>query len=83
MGTKNYDNAADLITFSRASGGTSLRKISYGSELVTNGTFDADTDWALGAGVTISGGSLNFNTAGAVGASIPITLTSGNVYQSH
>lgn len=35
--------ATDLITFSRASGGTALRKISYGSELVTNGTFDSDT----------------------------------------
>ena len=39
--------ATDLITFSRASGGTALRKISYGSELVTNGTFDSDTSgWA-------------------------------------
>ena len=47
MGTKQYDSATDLLTFSRASGGTALSKISYGNdELVTNGTFDTDaTGW--------------------------------------
>ena len=42
MGTKQYDSATDLLTFSRASGGTALSKISYGNELVPNGTFDTD-----------------------------------------
>src|SRR5210317_1676470 len=42
MGTKNFDNYSDLITFTRASSGTALRPISYGDELVTNGTFDTD-----------------------------------------
>ena len=42
MGTKNLNSATDLITFTRASGGTALRKVSYGNELVTNGTFDTD-----------------------------------------
>ena len=56
MGTKQFDSATDLITFTRASGGTALRKISYGSELVTNGDFATDTDWTLGDGWTISGG---------------------------
>ena len=42
MGTKQYDSATDLLTFSRASGGTALSKISYGNELVINGTFDSD-----------------------------------------
>jgi len=73
MGTKNYDNATDLITFSRASGGTALRKISYGSELVTNGTFDSDTDWTLNA-ATISSGNLTF-TPTAVGS---ITFVTGS-----
>ena len=54
MSTRQYDNALDLITFSRASGGTALRKIAYGSELVTNGTFDTDlsgwTDVSTGTG---------------------------------
>ena len=47
MGTKQYDSATDLLTFSRASGGTALSKISYSNdELVTNGTFDTDaTGW--------------------------------------
>jgi hypothetical protein len=48
MGTKNFSNANDLITFSRSSAGTALRKIAYGSELVTNGTFDTDlSGWTL------------------------------------
>ena len=57
MGTKQYDSATDLITFSRASGGTALSKISYGNDLVTNGTFDSDlsgwntdTDWVYSNG---------------------------------
>ena len=52
MGTKNYNNYSDMITFSRASSGTALAKISYGAEEVTNGTFDADlSGWvATGAG---------------------------------
>jgi len=32
---------------------------SYGTELVINGTFDTDTDWAKEAGWTISGGTAN------------------------
>jgi hypothetical protein len=42
MATKQYDNYADLITFTRASTGTALRHVGYGAELVTNGTFDTD-----------------------------------------
>ncbi len=33
---------------------------SLGSELVTNGTFDTDTNWTKGAGWTISGGTANY-----------------------
>ena len=48
MGTKVNSNYEDLITFTRASGGHALRPVSYGDELVTNGTFDdssALNDW--------------------------------------
>lgn len=34
-----------------------------GPELVTNGGFDTDTDWTLGTGWTISGGTLNLDTS--------------------
>ena len=34
-----------------------------GTELVTNGTFDTDTDWTKGTGVTISGGVVNATSA--------------------
>jgi len=33
MGTKNYNNYSDMITFTRASSGTALAKISYGANL--------------------------------------------------
>ena len=54
MGTKQYDSATDLITFSRASGGTALSKISYSNdELVTNGTFDSDlSGWSASHGAS-------------------------------
>jgi len=55
MGTKVFDNALDLITFSRASGGTALRRVGYGDELVTNGTFDTDVSgWLSGSGATFA-----------------------------
>lgn len=38
-----------------------------GSELSINGSFDTDTSWTKGAGVTISGGTANFSSV-AVGA---------------
>ena len=41
--------AQDLITFTRSTTGTALAKISYGEELVTNGTFDdGTTGWTAG-----------------------------------
>ena len=40
--------AQDLITFTRSTTGTALAKISYGEELVTNGTFDNNIDgWSV------------------------------------
>ena len=67
MGTKNLNSATNLITFTRASGGTALRKISYGSELITNGTFDTD----------ISGWNNDGTTSAIVGNQIEVTSVSG------
>ena len=73
MGTKNLNSATDLITFTRASGGTALRKISYGNELVTNGDFSSGTTgWVDGT-----------NWSGALDASsgkLLITSDSSNGY---
>jgi len=53
MGTKTFNNYEDLLTFTRASNGHALRPVSYGDELVTNGTFDSDlSDWTTGSNVT-------------------------------
>lgn len=41
--TKQFSNYSDLLTYTRASKGHALRPVSYGDELVTNGTFDTDT----------------------------------------
>ncbi len=63
-----------------------------GTELVTNGTFDTDTDWTTTANTSISGGVLNFSgasygesvsqdigyTAGTpVAVTVDVTVTSG------
>jgi hypothetical protein len=82
MGTKAYDNALDLLTFSRASGGTSLRKISYGSELVENGEFNTDSDWFKATGWTINGGAAVGTSVSAFEAlaQFPLGLVVGRVY---
>ena len=52
MGTKQFNNYEDLITFTRASGGHALRPVSYGTELVTNGDFSNETTGWLAARCT-------------------------------
>ena len=88
MGTKTYNAATDMITFSRASGGTALRKVSYGNELVTNGTFIGTgnvTGWTLdGDAINNNGVDVFDVTAGAatnVIATQTVALTIGGVYQ--
>jgi hypothetical protein len=85
--TKQFSNYSDLITFTRASGGHALRPVSYGDELVTNGTFDSDVSgWSddSSAGGSIawnSSGYLNLAaTTGTSRASQSIDTTAGNIY---
>ena len=64
----------------------SVRKVNTafderGDELVTNGTFDTDTDWTLGTGWTVSGGKLNSATGSSVASSIPLTFSAGKAYR--
>ena len=85
MGTKNLNSATDLITFTRASGGTALRKISYGNELVTNGTFDTDlSGWTANsfATLSLSSGSIRVeNNSNNLGLAIQeIDLEAGKTY---
>lgn len=51
--SRTYGKAQDLIDFTRASSGTALRRVKYGAELVTNGTFDSDVSgwYGVSAGV--------------------------------
>ena len=88
MGTKNFSSANDLITFSRASGGTALRKVAYGPELVTNGTFDSDltawTDASTGSeSASVSSGQLVLNRVDSSNSAKvyqAITTNAGGVY---
>ena len=86
MGTKNLNSATNLITFTRASGGTALRKISYGNELVTNGNGTTTAGWTTsGAAIFTSDGSEFFvgrNGSGVTqGARQAGILTTGKVYK--
>jgi hypothetical protein len=52
-----------------------------GSELITNGGFDTDSDWNKGAGWTISGGSLNGSSTTSTAFQINTGLVSGKIYE--
>jgi hypothetical protein len=73
------------VTFSRASGGTSFRPVSYGPNLVPNGTFDSITGWAPQGSVTATGGKLTGTTPSgsnvfASGANL-FSVVAGRLYQ--
>lgn len=57
---KRYGNFTDLVKMTRASRGTSLRRVTFGQQLIVNRDFSTDTWWdsyaASGASVSISGG---------------------------
>jgi hypothetical protein len=80
--TKQFSNYSDLLTFTRASKGHALRPVSYGSELVTNGGFDTDSDWTKGTGWTISGGAAVSNNASGYGdVRQNLSLTANKIYR--
>jgi len=53
--------------------------------LVTNGTFDTDSDWSLGTGWSISGGKASFdkNIGGSGNIEQNIGIVIGNTYKLH
>jgi hypothetical protein len=51
-----------------------------GSELVTNGTFDTDTDWIKGGAWSISGGTANYNDSTNASLYQNVTLNA-NIYE--
>lgn len=80
--------ATDLIDYTRASNGTALAKVSYGSELVTNGTFDSDltawTDASTGSeSASVSSGQLvlsRVDSSNSAKVYQAITTNAGGVY---
>jgi hypothetical protein len=83
MGTKNYSKFSDLITFSRASGGTALRRISYGDEIFQNSDFDDTSEWTLAlSSISISNGKLVYNGDENIrGAEQNVSIDAGKTYQ--
>ena len=86
MGTKVNSNYEDLITYTRASKGHALRPVSYGDELVENGTFNTDVSgWTETDATTVS---LSYDaerlrvlsTASYEGVYQDITTTVGRIY---
>jgi len=82
--TRQYNNYEDMITFTRASTGTALRPVTYGDELVTNGTFDTDlTGWTLSGGsATVTDGEAVVSYDGGNGGLYQIiTVEVGKLYE--
>ena len=77
------------FTFSRGSNATRVNKdglietmpLELGSELITNGGFDTDSDWNKATGITISGGSANFTGVSGQYLNQNINFVSGKVYE--
>ena len=89
-GTKVHSNYEDLLTFTRASKGHALRPVSYGDELVANGTFDDNIDnWTdnntEGTIAYNSSGAMDLARNGGNGANIAVqtisTLSVGKLYK--
>ena len=81
MQSKNF---SDLITFTRASGGTSFRPVGYGPELVVNGgPFVNSTGWSPfnGAALSVASGSLRVTNGNYGGATFVTTATVGKAYR--
>ena len=54
----------------------------FGNELITNGSFDTDSDWTKETGWTISGGKASYNgSASNNGLYQTISVTSGKTYK--
>ena len=58
-----------------------LDDVNLGSDLVTNGTFTTDSDWAKGTNWTISGGTANKAAGGTGGLSQTVAIAEGIYYR--
>lgn len=71
------------VTFTRASGGTSFRPVSYGPERVPDPSFDDTSKWLKGTGWSVTGGN-GVATAAALNANLfplpSLYTTVGNIY---
>jgi hypothetical protein len=86
MGTKNYNNYSDMITFTRASSGTALAKISGGGNLLSgdSSTFTSGFgDWVFytGGTATVSNGAFTYSGSGVTTYQIANFLTVGKAYK--
>jgi hypothetical protein len=75
-------NAIETIAEDPTFAGKKINCNGFGPELVTNGTFDTDTDWNKNSSWTISGGVATLTTpTGNISLSQTVTPTAGSVYK--
>jgi hypothetical protein len=74
-------NIREQLTELKAQQGYEERQFHF-DNLVTNGTFDTDTDWTKGTGWTISGGTAIHAAGSATLLTQSISMTLGKVYQA-
>lgn len=76
-------NFSDIVTFTRASSGTSFRPVSYGPELVSNGDFSVGTTgWTLDQATVSSGVASIASVAAGVGVvQQVVSLIVGRTYK--
>lgn len=82
---KRYGNFSELIRMTRSTRGTSLRRVTFGQQLIENQDFATDTWWNkfadTGSSVTISGGKATISSPGGSGAYISqAILVPGKLY---
>jgi len=87
----NYDNASDLVGYWRMGDGTDddvtngiihdQNNPGYGADLITNGTFDTDSDWTKETGWTISGGVASHSSGANAMLYQTSILTVGKTYK--
>ena len=76
------DSVGMMMDVSGTGGSTMAAHLAGATELVTNGTFDTDSDWSKGTNASISGGVATINVVGGAFTYIfqPISFTEGAWY---
>jgi len=82
--TSYIENISDAAGTTRNADVATMGPTTGGTELVTNGTFDTDSDWETGSGRAITGGEYVFTSASAYAGArpdSPLSIVTGRRYR--